>query len=346
MSPWNYPFQLTIVPLISAMASGNCVIVKPSRYSSNTSKVIQSLLAKLFQSNYIATFEGGSEMNQELLRHRFDHIFFTGSPNVGRIVMEQAAKTLTPVTLELGGKSPVIVEAQSDLGLAARKIIWGKCLNAGQTCIAPDYVLVERSVQNALIEEMKRAITSMFGSDPLHSSEIGHIINEKHFSRLVSLLDQGKLVWGGQLDPNTLKIAPTLLVDVPLDSDLMQQEIFGPLLPLIPYDSFEQALGFIASRPHPLALYLFTTNKVHQKEVVSTLIYGGGCINDTMMHLSNPRLPFGGVGDSGMGAYHAKKGFDTFSHTKSILHSRTWLEVKLRYAPYKGKLALIKRFFS
>ena len=346
MSPWNYPFQLTIAPLVSAIAAGNCIIVKPSRYSSHTSKVLKNLLAKLFPSQYITTFEGGSEMNQELLTHHFDHIFFTGSPNVGQIVMEKASKTLTPITLELGGKSPVIVEAQSNISLAARRIIWGKCLNAGQTCIAPDYVLVENSALKPLIEEMKRAITSMFGSDPLHNSELGHIINEKHFSRLVALLDQGKLVWGGQLDPKTLKIAPTLLTDVPLDSTLMQEEIFGPLLPIIGYETFEQALDFIAQRPHPLALYLFSDNKAHQKIVVSSLLYGGGCVNDTMMHLSNPRLPFGGVGDSGMGSYHAKKGFETFSHTKSILHSKTWLEVPLRYAPYKGKLALLKRFFS
>ncbi len=346
MSPWNYPFHLSIAPLVSAMAAGNCAIVKPSRYSAYTSKVLKTLLAKLFPSNYIATFEGGSEMNQELLSHRFDHIFFTGSPHVGKIVMERASRTLTPVTLELGGKSPVIVDAHCNISLAARRIVWGKCLNAGQTCIAPDYVLVHKSVQKLLIEEMKQAITAMYGSDPLHNEELGHIINDKHFSRLVTLMGQGKLAWGGQLDPKTRKIAPTILVDVPLDSDLMQQEIFGPLLPIISYNTFSEAVAFVAQRPHPLALYLFSENKEHQKIVVSSLLYGGGCINDTVMHLSNPRLPFGGVGESGMGCYHAKNGFDTFSHTKSILQSKTWLEIKLRYAPYRGKLTLLKRLLS
>ncbi|MGH0053672.1 MAG: aldehyde dehydrogenase [Sphaerochaetaceae bacterium] len=346
MSPWNYPFQLTMAPFISAMAAGNCVILKPSRYSSHTSKVLESLIAKLYPSHYATVFQGGSEMNKELLSHRFDHIFFTGSPKVGRLVMEAAAKTLTPITLELGGKSPAIVEANSDIALAARRIIWGKCLNAGQTCIAPDYVLVERSVASSLIEEMKQAITTMFGSDPLHCNDLPHIINEKHFTRLISLFEQGTLAYGGQLDPKTLKIAPTLITDVELTGTLMTEEIFGPILPILTYESFEQALSYIQTREHPLALYLFSNNKEHQEQVVRTVSYGGGCINDTVMHISNPHLPFGGVGSSGMGSYHAKQGFDTFSHTKSVLESKRWLEIKLRYAPYRGKLALIKRLFS
>ncbi|MFA6695927.1 MAG: aldehyde dehydrogenase [Sphaerochaeta sp.] len=346
MSPWNYPFQLTIAPLVSALAAGNCVIVKPSRYSSHTSQVLESLIAKLYPSHYVTVFQGGSEMNQELLSHRYDHIFFTGSPTVGKVVMEAAAKTLTPITLELGGKSPAIVEANSDIPLAARRIIWGKCLNAGQTCIAPDYVLVERSVASQLIEEMKLAITNMFGSDPLHCNDLPHIINERHFNRLISLFEEGTLVYGGQIDPKNLKIAPTLITDVQRTGTLMSDEIFGPILPILTYETFEQAVGYVQAREHPLALYLFSNDKEHQEIVVRTVSYGGGCINDTVMHLSNPHLPFGGVGSSGMGSYHAKQGFDTFSHQKSVLESKRWLEIKLRYAPYRGKLALIKRLFS
>ncbi len=346
MSPWNYPFQLSIAPLVSAMAAGNCVIVKPSRYSSHTSKVLESLLAKLYPSNYVTVFQGGSEMNQELLSHRYDHIFFTGSPTVGRVVMEAAAKYLTPVTLELGGKSPAIVEEDSDLALSARRIIWGKCLNAGQTCIAPDYVLVERSAASSLIEEMKKAITMMFGSDPLHAADLPHIINDRHFNRLIALFEEGTLAYGGQIDPKTLKIAPTLITDVELSGSLMRDEIFGPILPILTYESFDQAIKYVQAREHPLALYLFTNNKEHQEYVVRNVSYGGGCINDTVMHLSNSHLPFGGVGSSGMGSYHAKEGFDTFSHKKSVLESKRWLEVRLRYAPYRGKLSLIKRLFS
>jgi aldehyde dehydrogenase (NAD+) len=328
------------------LAAGNCVIIKPSRYSSHTSQVLESLIAKLYPSHYVTVFLGGSEMNQELLSHRYDHIFFTGSPTVGKVVMEAAAKTLTPVTLELGGKSPAIVEANSDIPLAARRIIWGKCLNAGQTCIAPDYVLVERSVASQLIEEMKLAITNMFGSDPLHCKDLPHIINERHFNRLISLFEEGTLAYGGQIDPKNLKIAPTLMTDVQRTGTLMSDEIFGPILPILTYETFEQAVGYVQAREHPLALYLFSNDKEHKEHVVKTVSYGGGCINDTVMHLSNPNLPFGGVGSSGMGSYHAKQGFDTFSHQKSVLESKRWLEIKLRYAPYRGKLALIKRLFA
>lgn len=345
MSPWNYPFQLSIVPLISAIAAGNCVMLKPSRYSSHTALVIEEMLSKLFYSNHVATFQGGAQMNQELLRHRYDHIFFTGSPQVGKLVMESAVRYATPVTLELGGKSPVIVTSDADIGLAARRIIWGKCLNAGQTCVAPDYVLVDRKVHNSLLEQMKIAITAMFGSDPLHSSDLGNIINEKHFSRLIGLFEHGTLAWGGQIDPKTRRIAPTIITDPRLEAPLMQEEIFGPILPLVAYDSFEQAIDFVQKREKPLALYCFTTNKEHKNQVLTSLSFGGGCINDVVMHLSNTALPFGGVGNSGMGAYHGREGFKTFSHIKSMLESKTWLEVKLRYAPYRGKLSLIKRLF-
>lgn len=345
MSPWNYPFQLAITPLVSAIAAGNCAIVKPSRYSSHTSLVIEELLAKAFQSHYVATFQGGASMNQELLSHRFDHIFFTGSTAIGKLVMSTAAQTLTPVTLELGGKSPVIVEADSDLELAAKRIAWGKCLNAGQTCVAPDYVLVERKALPVLLEALKSAIDKMYGSDPINNDEYPKIINEKHFSRLLTYFEQGTLRYGGAIDPRTSKIAPTILTDVKLDSPLMTEEIFGPLLPLVPYDNIEEAIQFIQGREHPLALYIFSRNKKHHEHITKRLIYGGGCINDTIMHLSNPHLQFGGVGHSGLGQYHAKAGFDTFSHTKSILVREPWPDIPFRYAPFKGKLPLIRRFF-
>ncbi|MFA7129370.1 MAG: aldehyde dehydrogenase [Sphaerochaeta sp.] len=346
MSPWNYPFQLTLAPLVAAIAAGNCVILKPSRYSEHTSQVIEEMLAKAFLSNYIATFQGGSAMNTELLSHRFDHIFFTGSPNVGKIVMESAAKHLTPVTLELGGKSPVIIDAGINVKLAAKRIAWGKFINAGQTCVAPDYVLVKRELLETFVEELKKSIQVMYGTNPLNNSDYPKIINQKHFDRLLELLTCGTLAYGGQLDPKALKIAPTIITEPNMDSNLMTDEIFGPILPIIPYDNFEQTIEFIQNREHPLALYLFSDNKTHQDLVVNNLIYGGGCINDTIVHLVNVHMAFGGVGSSGMGSYHAKAGFNTFSHTKSILKKGNWLDVPLRYPPFKGKFSLLKRLMK
>ena len=346
MSPWNYPFQLTIAPLVAAIAAGNCVILKPSRYSEHTSLVIEEMLAKAFPSNYIATFQGGSTMNIELLSHRFDHIFFTGSPNVGKIVMESAAKYLTPITLELGGKSPAIIDEGTNLKLAAKRIAWGKFINAGQTCVAPDYVLVKKELLEGFAEELKKSIQTMYGTNPLNNNDYPKIINQKHFSRLLELLDCGTLAYGGQLDPKVQKIAPTIITNPIMDSPLMTDEIFGPILPLVPYDKFEQAINFIQQREHPLALYLFSNNKSHQNLVVKQLIYGGGCINDTVVHLANVHMAFGGVGSSGMGSYHAKAGFNTFSHTKSILKKDNWLDVPIRYAPFKGKFSLIKRLMK
>ncbi len=344
MSPWNYPFQLAIAPLVAALAAGNCAIVKPSRYSSHTSSIIAEILAKVFPSDYVTSFEGGSEMNTALLNYRFDHIFFTGSPTVGKIVMQKAADFLTPVTLELGGKSPAIIDEGTNLKLAAKSIAWGKCLNAGQTCIAPDYVLVKKELEEHFIEELIAAIQGMYGTNPLNNSEFPKIINQKHFTRLAGLLEGGTLAYGGQLDPKLLKIAPTILSSPDLASPLMTDEIFGPILPIITYDTFEEAFAFVQKREHPLALYFFGSNKQHEKQVVHSLLYGGGCINDTVLHLSNPHLPFGGVGASGMGSYHAKDGFLTFSHRKSILKKYTFLDIPLRYAPFKGKFSLLKRF--
>jgi len=343
MSPWNYPFQLTMAPLVAAIAAGNCAVVKPSRYSAHTSRVLVEILSKVFPSEYVATFEGGSEMNTALLNYRFDHIFFTGSPTVGKIVMQKAARFLTPVTLELGGKSPALIDEGTNLKLAAKSIAWGKFLNAGQTCVAPDYILVKHDLQERFVEELIGAIQSMYGTDPLNNSEFPKIINEKHFTRLTDLLGTGTLAYGGQLDPKLMKIAPTILVGPNLDSTLMTEEIFGPILPIISFNQFEEAFSFIEGREHPLALYFFGNNSQHEKQVVDSLLFGGGCINDTVLHLSNPHLPFGGVGASGMGRYHAKDGFMTFSHKKSILKKYTFLDVPLRYAPFKGKYSLLRR---
>lgn len=343
MSPWNYPFQLTMAPLIAAIAAGNCAIVKPSRQSSHTTKVIDTILSQAFPSTFVTTITGEDIDGSLLLDYRFDHIFFTGSERVGKIVMQKGAQFLTPITLELGGKSPVIVDEGTQLKLAAKRIVWGKFLNAGQTCVAPDYILVHRDSYVGLLEELVLAIQHMYGTNPLNNSEYPTIIDQRHFSRLAALLENGTLNYGGQLDPKLLKIAPTLIVDPDLNSPLMTEEIFGPLLPVIPYDQFEQAVSFIEQREHPLALYFFGAKKAHQKRVVHTLSYGGGCINDTVLHLSNPHLPFGGVGSSGMGRYHAKYGFDTFSHKKGILKKYPFPDVPLRYAPFRGKLALLKR---
>lgn len=343
MSPWNYPLLLTLSPLAGAMAAGNCIMVKPSRYSENTSRLIESILAKYFPSNYIATFQGGAETNKELLESRFDHIFFTGSTTVGKIVMQAASRNLTPVTLEMGGKSPAIVDETANIKLAARRIAWGKCINAGQTCVAPDYVLVKREMQSEFIEALKSALQEMYGTEPLFNQDLPKIINQKHFSRLLELLSQGSLAYGGQIDPASQKIAPSILTDPKMDSALMQEEIFGPILPVISFDTFEQATSFVQEREHPLALYLFSNDKARQKWVVRNLIYGGGCINDTVAHLANPDMAFGGVGSSGMGSYHAKESFTTFSHTKSILKKSNLIDTSIRYAPYKGKLSLAQR---
>lgn len=345
MAPWNYPFQLTITPLIAAMAAGNCVVLKPSRYSGHTSEILATLINDHFSQEYITLFQGGKEVNTELLRIRFDHIFFTGSMRVGKIVMEAAAKHLTPVTLELGGKSPCLVDQTADLEKTAQRIIWGKALNAGQTCVAPDYVLVHSAVRQQLISAMEKAIKKFFGDSAIKSQDFGRIIREEAFDRLQTLIrqEQGKVICGGSCDQEQLKIDLTLLDNPDLDSEVMQEEIFGPILPIIPYDHLEEAVKIIRSREKPLALYLFTKDQDLENWVVDNLQYGGGCINDTVMHVANYHLPFGGVGASGMGAYHGKKGFETFSHAKSILKQTFAFDMPLRYAPYKNKLNLLRR---
>lgn len=345
MAPWNYPFQLTMTPLVAAMAAGNCAVLKPSRYSKHTSAVLAKIISDNFNDEYIALFQGGREVNTELLGIRFDHVFFTGSVRVGKIVMEAAAKHLTPVTLELGGKSPCLVDQTADLEKTAQRIIWGKALNAGQTCVAPDYVLVHSAVRQQLISAMETAIKKFFGDSAIKSRDFGRIIREEAFDRLQALIEQekGKVILGGSCDRDQLKIELTLLDNPDLDSEVMKEEIFGPILPIIAYDDFTEAVKIIRSREKPLALYLFTKDKNLETWVVKNLLYGGGCINDTVMHVANCHLPFGGVGASGMGAYHGRKGFETFSHAKSILKQTFAFEIPIRYAPYKNKLNLLKR---
>ncbi len=342
MSPWNYPVQLTLTPLISAIAAGNCVVLKPSRYSSNSSAVIKEMIEDVFDSNFITTYEGGSEINQKLLDEKFDLIFFTGSPKVGHIVMEKASKNLTPVVLELGGKSPVYVDCTADIELSAQRIAWGKYLNSGQTCVAPDYVLVHKDVYMPLVTALKREIIKMYGMDAVANEDYPKIISERHFNRLLKLLQMGTLVQGGQFDSKKLKIAPSVLISVNEKSPLMQEEIFGPILPVMQAESFEDAMSFIKNRPHPLALYLFSKNQKQINYYENNLSFGGGCINDCVIHLSNPKLPFGGVGDSGMGEYHGKKGLETFSHTKSIIKRHFFLDIQFRNPPLKGKMKKFK----
>ncbi len=343
MSPWNYPLQLTLAPLVAAIATGNTIILKPSRYSENTSRVIKEMINSIFNNNYIEVFLGGSDINQELLKYKFGLIFFTGSVNVGKIVMQKASEHLTPVVLELGGKSPVYVDSSANIKVTASRLAWGKFLNVGQTCVAPDYVLCHEKVYQKLLLALKDEIVNMFGDNPVFNPEYGKIINEKHFNRLIHLLDDGNLAFGGYIDPNTRKISPSLLVGVDLESDLMNEEIFGPILPLIKVKDFEEAVSFIKSKPKPLASYLFTNNKNQIEYFNNKISFGGGCINDCIIHLANSNLPFGGISDSGMGSYHGKKSYETFSHNKSITKKSTLIEIKLRKPPYKGKMKKLKK---
>ena len=338
MSPWNYPFMLCMEPVIGAIAAGNCCVVKPSAYSPATSAVIRTILSEVFPPEYVAVVEGGRAENAALLEQRFDYIFFTGGVTVGRLVMEKAAVHLTPVTLELGGKSPCIVTADCDLKVAARRIVFGKFLNCGQTCVAPDYLLVDQSVKEPLLALIQKEIARQYGPDPLANPDYGKIINRKHFDRLCGLIDPAKVVCGGQTQPDALRIAPTLLDPVQPGDAVMQEEIFGPLLPVLTYKSLDEAAQFIQSREKPLALYLFTRNRKAERLFAEYVSFGGGCVNDTILHLSVPSLAFGGVGRSGMGSYHGRKSFETFSHEKSILKKPFWPDLPLRYQPYTNAL--------
>ena len=346
ISPWNYPFQLAMAPLVGAIAAGNCVVVKPSEHSPHTSAVIADILGEVFEEEHVAVVQGGVETNRELLRERFDTIFFTGSVPVGRIVMEAASRHLTPVTLELGGKSPCIVDESAHLGRAARRIVWGKFLNAGQTCVAPDYLLVHRDVKEELCLGMVKYIRKHYGEDPAKSPDYPRIVNGQHFDRLSKFLEKGNIVAGGESDREALFISPTVIDGVTWDDPVMQEEIFGPILPVLEYDDIREVIEVVRSRPKPLALYIFSRDKAQQERVLTELSYGGGCVNDTIMHVSNPWLPFGGVGESGMGSYHGKRSFDTFSHQKSILKQPVIVDMPFRYPPYEGKLKFLRRLLK
>jgi aldehyde dehydrogenase (NAD+) len=337
MSPWNYPIYLTLAPLAGAIAAGNTAIIKPSNYSPATSDIIEKMIQASFEPTYISVVKGGREENQDLLNQKFDYIFFTGSTNVGKIVMEKAAKNLTPISLELGGKSPTIVAHDADIDLTAKRIIFGKLINTGQTCVAPDYILVEEDVHDELVKSLKKYIKEFYTDDPLNHPDYGKIINKKHFERLLGLIEGENVIHGGQSNANSLQIEPTILDNVTSDSAIMQEEIFGPILPIITIKTIDDAIHFVRERPHPLALYLFTKSKETIHLVLNQCQFGGGCINDTIMQVASDYLPFGGVGDSGMGQYHGKASFDTFTHYRSIIKKSNWLDIPLRYFPFSSK---------
>lgn len=345
VSPWNYPLLLALDPLAASLAAGNTVILKPSEDAPATSAVLAEMLAETFSPELVAVVQGGREVAEQLLQQQVDYIFFTGSPAVGKRVMAAAAAHLTPVTLELGGKSPCIVAADADVALAARRIAFGKVLNAGQTCVAPDYVFVHRSRREEFITAYRRAVEQMVGFDPLHNEALPHIINRRHYERVMRLLEGVTPALGGQGDPESLRIAPALLTGVTPESPCMQEEIFGPLLPLMTFETPEEVEAFVQARPRPLACYLFTRDRGTEQRFMSLLSFGGGCVNDTVIHLAVPELPFGGVGNSGMGAYHGRTGFETFTHAKSILRKGTWLDLPFRYQPYSRFKALVLRLF-
>ena len=345
MSPWNYPFMLTLSPLVDALAAGNTAVVKPSAYSPHTSQVIGRILSQCFPAHYVAVVTGGRAENTCLLKEHFDYIFFTGSQAVGREVMRNAAAHLTPVTLELGGKSPCIVDQTANIRLAARRIVFGKYLNCGQTCVAPDYIYCHRSVKNELVAEIKKQIRKQYGSEPLRNPDYGKIINEKHFNRILGLMELEKIVWGGRADRDSLRIEPTVMDHVRFSDPVMQEEIFGPILPVLTFEHLDEAIQKVNSMAHPLALYMFTSDRRAAKKVMARCGFGGGCVNDTIIHLATTYMGFGGFGESGMGAYHGKTGFDTFTHYKSIVDKRTWLDLPMRYQPYRKVWERAVRFF-
>lgn len=335
MSPWNYPFLLTLDPLVDAIAAGNTAIVKPSAYSPATSAIIEKIITACFPAHYVAIVTGGRKENAALLEKKFDFVFFTGSQNVGREVLRRTAEYLTPAVLELGGKSPCIVDSTAKLSLAAKRIVFGKYLNCGQTCVAPDYVLCEASVKDQLLAEIKKQVALQCGENPLDNPDYGKIINEKHFDRICSLIAPDKTVLGGRANRGTLQIEPTVMDNVTWDDAVMGEEIFGPVMPILTFTQFDEIYDLLADQPKPLALYLFSENRQHIHDATERCAYGGGCVNDTIIHLATSEMGFGGVGESGMGAYHGKDGFDVFSHTKSIVDKKTWMDLPMRYQPYK-----------
>lgn len=345
ISPWNYPVQLSLLPLVGALAAGNTAIIKPSELTPNTSATIHKLLNQYFDETVVATVLGGVEVSNELLVLNFDYIFFTGSTRVGKIIMEKAARRLTPVTLELGGKSPCIVDETADLAISAKRIVWGKFINAGQTCVAPDYLLVHDSIKVEFLEHLKNAVTELYGEDPSNSPDYTRIVNQQHFERLESLLNDGTIVTGGTSDAQTRFISPTILTDVTWQDAVMQEEIFGPILPVLTYSSLDDAIAQIRQTDRPLALYLFTSSSKVEQKILESLSFGGGAINDTIAQLGNHHLSFGGVGASGFGSYHGQASFNSFSHQKSIMKKNFLIDIPIRYAPYDGKIKWLKTIF-
>ena len=338
MSPWNYPFLLTLDPLANAIAAGNTAIVKPSAYSPATSRMVEQIIGECFPPEYVAVVTGGRAENAALLDQKFDFVFFTGSQAVGKEVLRHTAEHLTPAVLELGGKSPCIVDASANVKLAAKRIVFGKYLNCGQTCVAPDHILCEKSVKDEFVKAVISEIRKQYGEDPLQNKDYGKIINKKHFDRLCGLMDESKVVLGGTANADTCQIAPTVMDNVTYDDAVMGEEIFGPIMPILTFEDFDALVDELKGKDKPLALYLFTSNKKHIKRVTAELSYGGGCINDVIIHLATNAMGFGGVGESGMGSYHGKDGFDAFSHYKSIVDKKTWLDLPMRYQPYKSRL--------
>lgn len=347
MGPYNYPFLLCIQPMIGALAAGNTVIMKPSSLNPEIGKIIAKIAKEFFSPDVFQAFLGSTEVTDTLMEEQFDHIFFTGSPRVGRIVMAKAAKFLTPVTLELGGKSPTIVHSDAKIELAAKRILAGKMMNAGQTCIAPDHIFVHASVKEQLEQKLVETLRTFYGENPQQSPDFGRMINEKHFDRVKGLIDPAKVVVGGQCDKKDRYIAPTIMRNVTLDDAVMKEEIFGPVLPIVTYNNLSDIYQAVKKLPrHPLALYLFTESKAVEEEVLANIQFGGGCINNTVMHVANASLPFGGVGESGMGSYHAHHSFLTFSHQRSVLKSASFMDLPMRYAPYKDKVKIFKALFK
>ncbi|MBI9008767.1 MAG: aldehyde dehydrogenase [Tenericutes bacterium] len=345
MSPWNYPVMLSFCPLIGAIAAGNTCVLKPSEYSIYTTKVIDKIIKESFDSNYVACVTGGISVSQEILNQKYDYIFYTGGKVVGRIVMEKAAKHLTAISLELGGKSPCIVDETANIKIAAKRIAFGKYLNAGQTCVAPDYLYIHESIKDEFLEQFELAINELFTSKPFESENYGKIINQRHFDRLSELLKDQFVLIGGTIDSKSLKISPTVLGEITATNKIMEEEIFGPILPLLTYSNIDDVINYINQNPSPLALYLFTSKKQIENKVLKSCNFGGGCINDTVMHVASETLPFGGVGESGMGNYHGRASFETFSHYRSIMRKETWLDLPIRYAPYtKIKNKIVKLF--
>jgi aldehyde dehydrogenase (NAD+) len=346
IAPWNYPFQLALCPLISAVAAGNQVVLKPSELTPKTAEIIAKIIEKTFPVNHVEVVQGGLEVSQELLSQRWDYIFFTGSVPVGKIVAKAAAENLTPVTLELGGKNPCIIDNTANLKLAAKRIVWGKFINAGQTCIAPDYILIQKDMKSHFVDFLKLEITKAYGENPKSSPDYARIVNTKNWLRLANMIDDDKVIFGGQSDIEDCYISPTLIDESSVDSLIMKDEIFGPLLPILTYENEAEINTIISKYEKPLSLYVFTEDKKFAQKIIKQYSFGGGCINDTVVHFSNKRLPFGGVGHSGIGAYHGSLSFDTFSHKKGIVKKANWLDLPMRYAPYKDKLKSIQKILK